>query len=46
MIDVVVWDRPCCVVEYDPEYCKQQSSYDTVVSEEKGAIEEVADDVD
>ena len=46
MIDVVVGDRPSCVVEYDPEYREQQSAYDTVVPEEKGAIEGIADDVD
>ena len=46
MIDVVVGDRPSCVVEYDPEYCEQQSAYYTVVSEEEGAIEGIADDVD
>ena len=46
MIDVVVWDRPGCIIEHDPEYCEQQSTYDTVVPEEKGAIEGIADDVD
>ena len=46
MINVVVWDRPSCVVEYDPEYREQQSAYDTVVPEEEGAIEGIADDVD
>ncbi len=45
MIDVVVWDRPGCVVEYDPEYREQQSTYDTVVPEEEGAIESIGYDI-
>ena len=46
MIDVVVWDRPCCIIEHDPEYSEQQSAYYTVVPEEEGAIEGIADDVE
>ena len=46
MIDVVVWDRPGCIIEHDPEYREQQSTYDTIVTEEEGAIEGIADDVD